>query len=132
MWLIVVLALILFIVWTEDRSQNCLGKPCQHSAPPVLEKEDPAQSIEKIIYSVNLRSSVVEWRRAVLAGLVVTLLLYLVMKPNIPSGSEFIVTALFLILAYYLASGWFIWAQVVPTDSAIEKALVDLRKMVKA
>jgi hypothetical protein len=127
LWLIVVLALILFLVWTEDRSQNCLGKPCQHSGPPIRQYDDRNVTIDKTIYTVNLRHTVVEWRRSVLAALAITLLLFFIMKSSIPSASDFIIVALLLTLGYYLTSSWFIWSWVTPIDQGIVKALSSLR-----
>lgn len=130
-WLLIVGLIVVFVVWAEDRSQNCLDKPCQHSAPPVVEGDDPSRIVDKTAYGVSLRHTVVDWRRAVLAGLVVTLLLYLVMKPQAPTGSDFFVTALILILGYYLVASWFIWSWFNPYDRAIEKSLTHLRRLVE-
>lgn len=105
-----------------------MGKPCQHSPPPVKEGDSPETIIDKTIYAISLHHTTVDWRRSVLAALVVTLLLFFLMQPTIPYGSDFVIVATFLTLAYYLANSWFVWSWSNPVDQQIEKALIVLRK----
>lgn len=126
LWVVVVIVIIAYIIWTEDRSQNCLGKPCQHSPPPITVYDSYRHRLDKVIYAINLNHTVVDWRRAVLAGLIVVLVLASLMVSSL-DGTKVLMASLILILGYYLLWAWLTWTWSRPNDSYLVKQLNKLR-----
>jgi len=125
LWIWLLIAIVIFCLWGEDRSQNCLGKPCQHSMPIIFDTDTPTDIKNKILYGVDLNHTVVDWRRSLLGAIFVSLILFLVLG-TIPDGKKYFIVALLLFLGFYLSSGYLLWSWFRPQDLAIQDAILAL------
>lgn len=131
-WPILVVVLTVFLIWGEDRSQNCLDKPCQHSAPLPDIKDKPVDLIDKAISGLYLNHTLVDWRRSLLVALLIGLLLFFILNlSNIPTGAEYFTVVLVIFLGIYLSCGYFLWIWFMPKDQEIIDGLLDIRSKIK-
>uniref|UniRef100_A0A6C0BLZ6 Uncharacterized protein n=1 Tax=viral metagenome TaxID=1070528 RepID=A0A6C0BLZ6_9ZZZZ len=129
MYFLLVIALciiIIFLLWAEDRSQNGLEKPCQHSHPNFSDRCDLKTRISRLIANVNLSHSIVEWRRSLLVAIICTLLISLILVGTMDAGTLiFTITVVFLII--YVCSGIVYWSIYQPRNEDITRKLLKIQ-----
>jgi hypothetical protein len=105
-WPIIIIALVVFLVWSEDGSQNCRNKKCNNE-PKRGRKEDNKEVLtDKILYNVRNNHTLVGWRRAVLASIIVALILIVVFCKGMISGFSLFILIVILFIGIYFASAW--------------------------
>lgn len=127
LWPFIIIVLIVFLVWTEDGSQNCKSKKCHNEAPKVLQSDTVNQAIDKIIANVRLNHNIVGWRRSMLIAICVSILILMLMKSRFPHGFMFFLIAAIIFTGVYFATAWSQdkwWRE---NDDKIEDSLIELR-----
>jgi len=124
--LIALCIIIIFLLWAEDRSQNGLNKPCQHSHPNFSRECDLKTRISRLISNVNLSHSIVEWRRSLLVAIICTLVISAILVGTMDAGAlVFTITVVFLII--YVSSGIIYWSIYQPRNENITRRLLKIQ-----
>ena len=126
-WPIIVLTLVIFLIWADDGSQNCLNQYCNNSAPTVAKNDTPVQSIDKIIDAVRTNHTLVGWRRAIIVALIVSLLVLILLYKRFPDGFTVFLIATFVFVGVYFIDIWFQAHWWKMNDMKIEESLYKLR-----
>jgi hypothetical protein len=138
MWVLlaIVLVLLLFLIWSERGSQDCLNKKCGNATEPVNAHDKPKLAIDKTIETLRKNHTLVGWRRALFIALILAFpLCYILRFRNpqgwFPSGYEFfVITSVIFVIAYF-SSVWLNAVWFAPQDHQIEKSLLHLRSLAR-
>ncbi len=126
-WPLVVILAVSFLIWTEDRSQNCYDKPCQHSVGVGNEDDTEVQLIDKVMSGIYLNHLVVDWRRCLLLGLILAIIIFLVLSPDIaPLGGEYFSVVLVIALICHIFYVNFLWRWFVGQDEEMMDVLLKI------
>lgn len=132
MWLLLVVLLLVYLVWSERGSQDCKGKRCGNSTEPVSEQDRPKSAIDKTIETVRKNHTLVGWRRAMFIALIVAFPIFFIFRRKHPDGwfpsgyDFFVVTGIIFVIAHF-SSVWLNAVWFAPQDDQIEKSLLQLR-----
>lgn len=140
-WPIIVIALVIFLVWTEYESQYCRVietdegpvQFCSDKVQPILPTDTPEMIIDKIIYSLRKNHTVISWRRALLASIIsMVLILMYYYRTALPNGFIFFMLVLVLMFIIYFPLTWFgaHWFRM--NDDKIERSLRELRDKISS
>ena len=77
--IIVSIALLAFLMWSENGSQNCVDQMCHNKVLDILDEEDSDTMVHKILQSVDINHSIVIWRRALIVAIVSAIATYIVL-----------------------------------------------------
>jgi len=127
-WHILVVALIVFLCWSERGSQDCLRRRCGNSTSPIELKDESRSAIDKTIETLRKNHTLVGWRRALLIALIITIPICYFIRRGFPSGYEFFVVATIIFVITYFSSVWLNFVWFAPRDLAIEHQLLQIRK----
>ena len=126
-WLIIPVLLLAFLLFAENRSQNCVNKITTNSTPPMLETDTIKQGVDKTIDTLRKSHTVVSWRRAVILGLMFAIpISYLVLR-RFPAGFEFLGITFLICVGAYFSSVWFEYHWWYGRNVKIEQELLKLR-----
>lgn len=131
-WPIVLIIIFIFLIWAEDRSQCCNGKPCHNSGPEWTGDETFLEAMDKTITTVHLNDKLVHWRRAMIASFSVallTMLIYYAMGTcaGFPSGIIIFLITFFIFLGVYSSIMWKQTRWFRPKNNRTERLLRNLR-----
>lgn len=120
------LLLFVYLVATEIQSQDCADRLCYNTtSEPNLDDKSSAM-IDKLVTTLRVNHSPVEWRKALLIGMIVSLVVIVVF--NIPlTLCTFILLGLIVFIFVYFASTWTNWVWWRCHDTYIERQLIALR-----
>ena len=123
--IIILVIIIAFLIWAEDRSQNGLNKPCQHSCPTFSSNDTMEDKIDKLIRTINLNHTVVEWRRSLLVAIICGLFIMIILRTinNECSLNGIFVVILVIFLILYMSSGYIYWSWFEPMDRKMIKVI---------
>lgn len=125
-WLIIVVFLIFFTIWSEHGSQDALNRLCHNSTPAVEPGDSINVSIEKTIETVRKNHTLVGWRRSLLIGLIVAIPIIWVIKGQFPTGFIFLVVVGAVTIGAYFSTVWMEYNWWSGIDTKIEDGLLDL------
>lgn len=131
-WPVIVMALIIFLAVGEIGSQSCENGGCNHYKN--IEKSSSNNStsdIDTLISRVKINHTVVGWRRALIAAMLLSLVILFLFYPGLPDGFDFFLVATFLFLIIYFITAWFQWHWWKARDFKIEEKLLRLRHNIK-
>lgn len=120
------LLLVVYLISTEIQSQDCLDRLCYNTTSEPNLTDGPNQAIDKMVTTLRVNHSPVEWRKALLIGLIASLIIIVVL--GIPLKlSNFILVGLIIFLFVYFAATWTSWKWWRELDVYIERHLVVMR-----
>lgn len=137
-WPLIIIVIVVFLISTEDKSQNCVFQRCSNRSPDLLPTDTHRHIVDKLITTVRLNHNLVNWRLAMLVSLLVTVIILLIFghqasplcfksPTEFPQGFTVLVIAtIIFITVYFLFNGIQAhqWAQ---DDHKIEEQLLQLR-----
>jgi uncharacterized membrane-anchored protein len=126
-WLLLVGAVIIYLVWTEIKSQDCLESRCINSTPPVTAKDPPKMAADKTIETLRKNHTIVGWRRAMLVAIAVTIPIAFFLLHQFPSGFDFFVITTIIFIVVYFSSVWLQARWWGMNDLKIERSLLVFR-----
>lgn len=100
-WIWLSLAIIIFILWSENGSQNCLDMKCNNATPEVSDEDTLETAKQKLIVTSRKLPYPVGWRRAMLLALFFTIIASL-FAWNF-DGRKFFICAALLFVLFYIA-----------------------------
>lgn len=127
-WLILPLAIGIYIIFTEPASQSCLNKKCYNSTPPMELNDSIKQGIDKTIETLRKNHTLVGWRRAILIGLITAIPISYIVAKEFPSGFIFLGISFIVAFGAYFMTVWFEYVWWFARDNEIEKELLKLRR----
>lgn len=133
MWLlIIVVVAIVLLIYLEYKDQDCIGgKNCRRSVPKPSPDDDYLAYLDKIKAMVKNNYNYINWRLALLVGLILAFPVVYFLKGRIPNPLELIVVGGLIFMATYLSAGW-IWAHFFyPNGQEIEKNIMQLRDIIQ-
>lgn len=136
-WPVIAIVLAVFLVRTENGSQNCSiirdgEQVCNHNSPLFEEYDLPEDSIDKMIRMLRRHHTVVGWRRAMLISIIISILLLMWFnRGKMVHGLVFFVTAVIIFTVVYFTSVWFQSEWFAQNDIMIEKHLRKLEHMIE-
>lgn len=131
-WLLLVGAIILYLVWSEIGSQDCLKSRCNNSTPPVSAKDPSKIAIDKTIETLRKTHTIVGWRRALLVAILVTIPIAVFLLHHFPSGFEFFIIVTIIFIVVYFSSVWLQARWWGMNDLKIERALLLFRHSISS
>jgi hypothetical protein len=126
-WLLLVAAVIVYLVWTEPKSQDCLTTTCINSTPPVSAKDPTKVAVDKTIETLRKNHTIVGWRRAMLVAIVVAIPIAVFLLHHFPSGFEFFIITMIIFIIVYFSSVWLQARWWGMNDLKIERSLLQFR-----
>lgn len=129
-WPLIVLGLLVFLIWSEDGSQNCKnGKMCNNSAPALHSTDSNRTIIDKINIAIRNNHTLVAWRRVLIASLLIALLVFLFLfdRTYLPHGFVYFITVLIIFVGLYFSSSWIQHSWWRHNNKRIEACLHSLR-----
>ena len=132
-WPVIVFGIIVFLVWTENGTQNCNGKWCNHSAFEKyknVKSENSKIVIDKTISAVRTNHTLIGWRRALLVSLLIAIIVTGIFCQKVVHGFVFTMVTIILFIGIYFSSAWFQFRWWKPNDNKIERALKSLRSRI--
>lgn len=107
LWILIVVIIVIYILWTENASQNCLGKQC-HNTPEVFsEEDDTITSVDKISRNNRKNHEIVVWRRSMLVAIVASAIISVIIYRGIPCGFDYFMIALYIFVVVVFSESWF-------------------------
>ena len=120
------LLLFVYLISTEIQSQDCDDRLCYNTTPTPQSEDNPRQMIDKMIATLRVNHSPVEWRKALLIGLLVAFLVILVLGLPL-TIRNFVLATLIVFIIVYFASTWTNWTYWRGMDNWVEHQLLRLR-----
>lgn len=119
---LVLVGLFIYLIWTELLSQDCTSRSCYNATPIPTTLDTPRQIIDKMVTTLRVNHSPVEWRKGLMIGLVVTLIIgFGLCLPN-----PIVVVLIIFIVVYFVAT-WTNWTRWRCLDVRLEQDLLRLR-----
>lgn len=120
------LGCILFLIWSEIGSNDCLRSWCRNKTPSSSSQDSRPENIDKSIETLRRISNTVIWRRSLLIALISTLFILLFLR-SFRLPLFFAILGIIFFISYIcdasLESRWFF-----PQAKLIEHSLLQLRK----
>jgi hypothetical protein len=123
------LLLFVYLVSTEIQSQDCHERLCYNTTPTPNPEDTPYSMIDKLITTLRVNHSPVEWRKALLLGLI-TSLIVLAFFAKCLTLSNFILVGLIVFIVVYFAATWTNWTYWRGVDTCLERELLRLRSKI--
>lgn len=123
------LLLVVYLVSTEIQSQDCYERICYNTTSEAKADDEPSQMIDKMITTLRVNHSPVEWRKALLIGLLVASFVIL-LTGVCATLSNFILITLIVFIIVYFASTWTNWTYWRQVDNCLERQLLILRSQI--
>ena len=120
------LLLFVYLIWTEIQSQDCDGRLCYNTTPQAESTDTAREMIDKMITTLRVNHSPVEWRKALLIGLFVSFLV-IVLTGLTLNLRNFVLAGLIVFILVYFAATWTNWVYWKEIDVYIERQLLQLR-----
>lgn len=101
-----VLAILIFLIWSEWGSQDCLHRVCNNTTPDISPTDTQREAVDKLLLATEVNGSAVTWRRAMIVAIVATLLILIFWEMTLggkASGFAFLVVAMFIFVLVYFA-----------------------------
>jgi len=126
---VIVIVIIILLIVYEYNDHDCIsGKECYHRVNNPTEDMSKEEYIERIQEMVNMTTSPVIWRQALLVSLIIALPVIFFIQGRWPLIIEYIVVVAFIFLAIYLSYSW-IWAHFYnPNSIYLEESLNYLKE----
>jgi hypothetical protein len=108
MWPIIIIAVVIYAMSSEDGSQNCTKGFCHHLQWYPSDSTDPTgEVVLRLQHYFEARSTFVQWRLGLVAAVLVTLLLGLVLEPKSRNGLYVFILAVVVVMTtlYAVADG---------------------------
>jgi FtsH-binding integral membrane protein len=130
-WWILVLLIIIYLIWAENGSQNCYEREC-NNLPPKVNSDSYLENISRVIETIRLNHTYVDWRRAMLIALILAFIIPIVLSVvfnqdvNLNGYRYFVIATVMFFLIY----SFFIYHQrdfARSRDKEIENHLLSLR-----
>lgn len=104
---ILLLALILLLLFLEYRRHDMQANPaCLGSAPPPKETDPLPLYLKKVIRQVETCDEMVQWRRALIVGILAAFVIIFFLKRRFPSAIEFLFVFGIIFILVYFANHW--------------------------
>lgn len=120
--ILLLLTLCLYLVTLELASQDCQGKLCYNSTPSPTKDDSTQEIINKLALTLEINHSPVDWRRALIIGIVVGLIFLPCVNIN-----TCVVVMILIFMCVYLSFSWSNWVYWRPIDLHIEDLLTHIR-----
>lgn len=128
-WVIttLVIALIIWLAYTEYRSQDCMernnGIFCNNWIDKVEDTDTVQNAVDKVTKGLQITYTSVGWRRAAIVALVLSLLLKKVFNFG---WDKFVIIALMIFIVTYTGYQWFQLHYIKPNAWKVEKIILPL------
>ena len=122
-WPIIVILLVVFLIWSEYGSQDCRYQNCNNRAQIIDHDDDLGSAIDKIKHNVYLNHTLVGWRRALLAAILLTVITLFIFCPEMPDGFTVIIVTVIFFVFIYFSSAWIQHRWWRNNDRKLDKAL---------
>ncbi len=128
-WPIIAIVVAVFLARTEVGSQNCSIKCCNkqlcnHNSPLPLDEDTEDETIDKMITSLRRHHTIVGWRRAILASIIISIIILMIFnRGKMVHGFTFLITTVLVFVGIYFTSVWFSSSWFLKNDREIEKSL---------
>ena len=137
-WPLIVITLVVLLTWSEYQDQDCRfdgvnieTQKCLNKAQPILPTDTKEEIIDKIIYSVRKNHNLISWKRALVAAMLASILIFMYYyRNNLPNGFIYLMITLVIFLIIFFPLVWFgaHWFRM--NDDKIEEALIAFRNKV--
>lgn len=117
------LGIIIYLLISEIASQDCESQVCVNATPCPERRDMPEEIIDKLIVTLRTNHSPVEWRKALLIGLIIS---FVILFPRI-TLRNYLLVALIIFFTTYFSLTWSSWNYWRKTDNYIEEQLLSLR-----
>lgn len=126
-WVIIILAIFVYLVGIEIKSQSCNNRVCNNQTPPATENDSLRKNIDKTIETLRKQHTLVSWRRSLIIAFVVCIPIVLLLRSKFPNGEEFFVVGLIIFTIVYFGIVLFqtFWWRA--NNTKIEKSLIHFR-----
>jgi len=131
-WPFIIIGIIVFLIWTEDGSQNCHGKWCNNTPEFITPTDTTRKIIDKIRDMVRINHTVVGWRRALLVSIFCAMFILLLFQKSFPSGIQVFIVTILIFIPVYMSCTWFVEHWWKMNDYQIESSLLQLRSMLSS
>lgn len=98
-WPIIIIFLIIYILWTDDKSQNCKDKPCLNS--PYFYTNDNNDLVNIIHNNIDRYHILVNWRLCLLTAILLALILLFLFTDTFPHGFVVLLTIIIIFTFIY-------------------------------
>ncbi len=106
-WPLVIIGTVTFLIWTEYGSQDCRQQNCNNRADIIYPEDSVSEIIKKISTNLSKNHAIVEWRRSLLASIIIGLIILFIFCPDFPDGFTVLVTIFLIFFAVHFTSVWF-------------------------
>ncbi len=118
----IVLLLLVYLIFTETQSQACKDRLCYNTTASPSELDTKHTMVDKMITTLRVNHNPVEWRKALLIGLVVAFVAPMFFGCAL-GVRNFIMTALLIFIVIYFIMAWHNWTVWREVDVEIEREL---------
>ena len=122
--------LIIYLVSVEYKQHDCIDAKISEHTKHVLSPtstDNPEIAIDKLYEMVRSTYTIVRWRQAILAGLIVCIPLVYFIQHRLPYWYEWIAITVFVAFIYYFVNSWIYCHFHYPNCQQIERNLLLLR-----
>ncbi len=126
-WPIIIIAILIFILWSEYGSQDCRYQNCNNVARVVTSNNSIKETIDKTIYNIRKNHTIIGWRRALTVAIIAAIIILIIFCPYFPHGFTVFLTILIIFVIVYFAQAWFQARWWRPRDRIMEKMLQNVR-----
>ncbi len=126
-WPLIIIGIITYLVWTEYGSQDCRHQNCNNRADIIYPEDSISEVMKKISNNLSKNHAIVEWRRSLLAAIVIGLIILFIFCPHFPDGFTVLVTIFLIFFVVHFSSVWLSTHWWKTNDDKIEKSLRNLR-----
>ncbi len=126
-WPLIIIGIVTYLVWTEYGSQDCRQQNCNNQAEIIHPQDSISEMIRKISNNLSKNHAIVEWRRSLLAAIVIGLIVLFIFCPRFPDGFTVLVTIYLIFFLVHFSSVWLSTHWWKTNDDKIEKSLRKLK-----
>ena len=119
---------IVFLIWSEDRSQNCRDKICINTTPSAQVDDHPHDIIDKSAETLRRNQITVDWRRSMLIAMVVAIVTVPFILKKWPTSRQMVIATMVIFIVAYISCVWMQERWWVAHGNHIEKHLLQYRK----
>ncbi len=123
---LIFLGVFVWVAYSELLSQDCLDQPCLNKTPVPHQEDTTTEMIDKLITTLRVGHSPVNWRQALMISLIMAFVIILFFNLNWTLRNYGIILLLIFVVVYAILA-WSIWSYWRPINMKIEKSLIDLR-----
>ena len=120
------LLLFVYLVTTEIQSQDCEDRLCYNTTPSPQAGDSSYDMIDKMVTTLRVNHSPVEWRKALMIGLILSLVIICLFGSTM-TIRNYVIIVLIIFLVVYFISTWTNWVYWRDVDTKIDRKLLRLR-----